>query len=65
MSQLTQNMYRIIDRDSYGNEFTHGPDIKSYAEAVKELEAYRLWAADWGVNKDFILVEVTCKDLSV
>ena len=61
-------MYRIIGRNAYG-EFTHGPDIKSYAKAVKELENYRK-----SVNRPvhpvysdttYTLIEVTCKVLSV
>ena len=71
---ITQKMadkmveYRIIGKNSFGT-FTHGPDIKSYAKAVKELEAYRK-----RVNRPesyldsettYTLVEVTCKVLSV
>lgn len=57
-------MYRIIGRDSYG-EFTTGPDIKSYAKALKELENYRKFAAAKGSEATHTLVEVTCKALSV
>jgi len=61
-------MYRIIGRDSYG-VFTTGPDIKSYANAVKELESYRKLAAydgaTGGAEVTHTLIEVTCKVLSV
>jgi len=36
-------MYRIIGKNDLGT-FTHGPDIKSYAKAVKELTEYRAHA---------------------
>ena len=64
MSQFTQKMYRIVGRDS-GSEFTHGPDIKSYAKAVKFLEESRRLAAAQATEATYVLVEVTCKVLSV
>lgn len=66
-------MYRIIGRGSacelYDEVFTHGPDIKSYAKAIKELEEYRKRVNRpgnyLGSDTTYTLVEVTCKVLSV
>ena len=58
-------MYRILGRDSYGEAFTHGPDIKSYAKAVKALEVSRRLAVAQATGATHTLVEVTCKVLSV
>ena len=57
-------MYRIIGRDSSG-VFTTGPDIKSYANAVKDLEVSRRLAVAQATGATHTLVEVTCKVLSV
>ena len=63
---ITQKMadkmveYRIIGKNSFGT-FTHGPDVKSYAKAIKLLEEYRRAAP----TNAYTLIEVTCKVLSV
>jgi len=54
--------YRIIGMNSFG-PFTHGPDIKSYAKAVKELEGYR--KRPHSPSTTYTLIEVTCTVLSV
>jgi hypothetical protein len=48
--------YRIIGMNSSG-PFTHGPNIKSYAKAVKELEEYRK-RPHWSTT--YTLVKVDC-----
>jgi hypothetical protein len=48
--------YRIIGKNSFGT-FTHGPDIKSYAKAVKELSEYRERAP---FGHTYTLFEVNC-----
>ena len=57
-------MYRIIGRDSYV-EFTHGPDRKSYAQAVEEIQEYRKSVNSPSSDTIYTLIEVTCKVLSV
>jgi len=58
-------MYRIIGRDSQG-DFVTGPDIKSYDGAVRELEAFRKFAANEANGEvTHTLVKVTCKVLPV
>lgn len=71
---ITQKMadkmteYRIIGMNSFGT-FTHGPDIKSYAKAVKELEEYRkrvnMPKSYLDSDTTYTLIEVTCKVLPV
>jgi hypothetical protein len=55
-------MYRIIGMNSSG-PFTHGPDIKSYAKAVKELEGYR--KRPHSPSTTYTLVKVDCTVLPV
>jgi predicted secreted acid phosphatase len=64
---ITQKMadkmveYRIIGKNSTYGTFTHGPDIKSYAKAVKELTEYRKTAP----TNTYTLVKVDCTVLPV
>ena len=72
MKSITQKMadkmitYRIIGNNSSGM-FTHGPDIKSYDKAVKELENYRLRAKKdpFTLTNTYTLTVVTCTVLPV
>ena len=59
-TQTGEPAYRIIGKNSFGT-FTHGPDVKSYAKAIKLLEEYRRAAP----TNAYTLIEVTCKVLSV
>ena len=55
-------MYRIIGKNDLGT-FPHGPDIKSYAKAVKELEGYR--KRPHSPSTTYTLVKVDCTVLPV
>jgi hypothetical protein len=54
-------MYRIIGKNDLGT-FTHGPDIKSYAKAVKELTEYRDRAP---FGRTYTMMKVDCTVLPV
>jgi len=53
-------VYRIMGKNSSG-PYTYGPDIKSYAKAVKGLMEYRQWVP----TEVLSLVEVKYTVLSV
>jgi hypothetical protein len=63
---ITQKMadqmttYRIIGKNSFGT-FTHGPDVKSYAKAIKLLEEYRRTSP----TNAYTLMKVDCTVLPV
>jgi len=58
---ITQKMadkmveYRIVGRNSFGT-FTHGPDIRSYAKAIKLLAEYRQHTP----KNTYTLIKVDC-----
>jgi hypothetical protein len=64
---ITQKMadkmveYRIMGKNDLGT-FTHGPDIKSYAKAVKELTKYREHAP---FGRTYTMLKVECTVLPV
>ena len=64
---ITQKMadkmveYRIMGKNDLGT-FTHGPNIKSYAKALKELAEYRAHAP---FGRTYTMLKVECTVLPV